>query len=348
MDFEKWCLINKIEKLPKEYIQKIRENDPVRKVQSRKKNIHGKFPSEKMGQSIQFESHTVELVGIYEMEHDVEVYEYYDQPDTIQLQYLSKEGNKVYANHTPDFFVIRLDSVGFEEWKSEDKLLELMLTQPNRYCKDDDGNWRCPPGEEYAAKFGFYYKLRSSSEINYCLQRNIYFLEDYYEESNMAIDNQNKSRIEDYISENQGVSLDRLLLVSHEYGISADDIYSLVVSNSIYINLYKYALAESEYALVYTDEQISLAYERMTAKSEEGLDLAKMVQMVEGNKILWNGNIWTIINVGVSNITLINQDGEDIHPTISMFESWVIDGKITNSNTQESTFIQGLLDVLVY
>ncbi|MFL9458723.1 hypothetical protein AB0758_48005 [Tolypothrix bouteillei VB521301_2] len=40
-----------------------------------------------MGQTIQFESHTVELWAIYQMEHDPEVLEYYDQPPPFKIQY---------------------------------------------------------------------------------------------------------------------------------------------------------------------------------------------------------------------------------------------------------------------
>ena len=38
-----------------------------------------------MGVTIQFESHRVELAEIYEMEHDADVLEYYDQPPPIKL-----------------------------------------------------------------------------------------------------------------------------------------------------------------------------------------------------------------------------------------------------------------------
>ena len=39
-----------------------------------------RYPSRKMGVTIQFEDHRVELAGIYEMEHDATVLEYFDQP----------------------------------------------------------------------------------------------------------------------------------------------------------------------------------------------------------------------------------------------------------------------------
>ena len=40
-----------------------------------------------MGVTIQFESHRVELAAIYELEHDQDVVEYYDQPPTFKLDY---------------------------------------------------------------------------------------------------------------------------------------------------------------------------------------------------------------------------------------------------------------------
>ena len=57
----------------------IRRSPPVRGVAGRRGNIHGRYPSRKMGRTIQFESHT-ELGAIYIMEHDPSVLEYWDQP----------------------------------------------------------------------------------------------------------------------------------------------------------------------------------------------------------------------------------------------------------------------------
>ncbi|WP_266890022.1 hypothetical protein [Trichormus azollae] len=42
-------------------IPKIRATPPSRRIQERAKNLSGVYPSRKMGQTIQFESHTVEL-----------------------------------------------------------------------------------------------------------------------------------------------------------------------------------------------------------------------------------------------------------------------------------------------
>src|SRR5438477_397475 len=67
----------------------IRSSGPSRHVGGGRSNVSGRYPSRKMGVTIQFESHRVELAGVYEMEHDAGVLEYFDQPPSIKLDYAS-------------------------------------------------------------------------------------------------------------------------------------------------------------------------------------------------------------------------------------------------------------------
>jgi len=176
---ESWC--KEVGVLPhaRALIDQIRRSDPARRVGGGRSNVSGRYPSRKMGVTVQFESHRVELAGIYEMEHDVEVLEFYDQPIQIKLHYEAPGGKPLGVLHTPDFFVIRKTTAGWEEWKTEGDLLRLAEQSPKRYCSTENGQWRCPPGEVWAKEFGFYYRVRSSREINWVYQRNIQFLEDY-------------------------------------------------------------------------------------------------------------------------------------------------------------------------
>src|SRR6185369_14471600 len=98
-------------------IEQIRSAAPSRSVQSGAGNVHGRYPSKKMGMTIQFESHQVELPAIYELEHDAQVLEFYDQPPAIKLDYLGIDGRRRSHLHTPDFFVIGRDVIGWEECK---------------------------------------------------------------------------------------------------------------------------------------------------------------------------------------------------------------------------------------
>jgi putative transposase len=152
-------------------IETIRSSPPSRRVRSAPGNVSVRYPSRKMGVTIQAESHRVELAGLYEYEYDPLVLEFYDQPPAIKLVYESKNGRQVSVWHTPDYFVIRTDAIGWEEWKTEQGLERLAETMPHRCSRDAVGQWRCPPGECFAERFGLFYRLRSSAEIDWVVQR---------------------------------------------------------------------------------------------------------------------------------------------------------------------------------
>jgi hypothetical protein len=83
--FQQWCRARQFSGETCDLIARIRFSPPARRVQGRAGNVSGAYPSRKMGVTIQFESHTVELGAIYLMEHDEEVLEYYDQPPSFKL-----------------------------------------------------------------------------------------------------------------------------------------------------------------------------------------------------------------------------------------------------------------------
>jgi putative transposase len=128
-------------------VDTIRSSPPTRRVRSAAGNVSVRYPSRKMGVTIQAESHRVELAGLYEYEHDQQVLEFYDQPPAIKLIYQARNGRQVSVWHTPDYFVLRTDGIGWQEWKTDDGLERLSQTMPQRYCRDAVGHWRCPPGE---------------------------------------------------------------------------------------------------------------------------------------------------------------------------------------------------------
>jgi hypothetical protein len=96
-EFRQWCQQLGLKETTARAIADIRSEPPTRRVTSRVGNVSGRYPSRKMGVTIQFESHTVELAGIYQMEYDSDVLEYYDQPPSIQLLYQSSTGRRVKA-----------------------------------------------------------------------------------------------------------------------------------------------------------------------------------------------------------------------------------------------------------
>lgn len=213
-------------------IDRIRSCQPARRVQGGRSNVCGRYPSRKMGVTIQFESHRVELAAIYEMEHDADVLEYYDQPPALKLSYASGSGRRLGVMHTPDFFVIRATQAGWEEWKTEEDLLQLADHSPNRYRREGQGIWRCPPGEAQATMLDLYYRVRSSCQIDWTYQRNIQFLEDYLRAESPTVEHRIREAVLIMVSAHPGISLNDLFLAAKGLA-TPDDIYMLIASGAI-------------------------------------------------------------------------------------------------------------------
>ncbi len=238
-------------------IESIRSSPPSRRVRSAAGNVSVRYPSRKMGVTIQAESHHVELAALYEYEHDAQTLEFHDQPPPIKLVYESKNGRQVGVWHTPDYFVLRTDAAGWEEWKTEAGLERLEETMPHRYVRDESGHWRCPPGERFAEPFGLLYRLRSSADIDWVFQRNLRFLEDYLALEPSVID-EHSADILRLVEEQPGLHLDELY---RQLGsLSTDDTYALIAGNRIYVDLHAAPLAEPERVRVFRDAAIARAY----------------------------------------------------------------------------------------
>jgi putative transposase len=326
-EFNAWCNRLGLSHSSQELIQRIRTSEPSRSVGGGSKNVFGRYPSRKMRVTIQFESHKVELPFIYQMEHDEDVLEYYDQPNSIKLDYQGKNGRKLGVLHTPDFFVIRKSSAGWEECKTEEQLKKLAEKSPNRYILSEQKQWLCPPGEYYASQFELYYCLRSDSEINWNLQRNLVFLEDYLRIKNLQIETSIKEQIIDGITDKPGITLSELL----DSDLIADDIYTLITQEEIYLDLSNNLLAEPHKCLVFPNAQIAKAHSFMNASvSLQPEMIYPIINLTMGTNIVWDGKALTVVHVGATEIIFRGEQDNLIQLKRSEFETLVQQRKITN------------------
>ena len=212
-----------------------------------------------MGVTIQFESHRVELPKVYELEHDEDVFEFYDQPAPIKLEYQGKNGRNLAHFHTPDFFVIRTSTVGWEECKTEADLEKLAEKSPNRYARQDTGHWLDRPGTEYAKQYGFYYRMWSDAEIDWVLARNTIFLEDYFRRiESLVVKEDAAIEILDIVAEEPGILLRDLL--DRIKKASSDNIYALITTERLSVDLSKTQLAEPDRVRVFINKGIADSY----------------------------------------------------------------------------------------
>jgi putative transposase len=275
----------------------IRTSPPSRPVTGRAGNVCVRYPSRKMGVTIQAESHRVELAAIYLMEHDPAVLEYYDQPPPLTLTYRSPTDRKVTVRHTPDFFVIRTDGIVWEEWKQAEAMPALVARMPNRYVQDADGTWRCPPGEEAVAPFGGSYRVRTSAEIDWTLQRNLRFLDDYLRSDCPAVAPDLAATLVAHVAAHRGTTLAALLTT-----LAADDIdmlYALIATGQIALDLAAAPLAEPERVVLLSD----------------AVPLSHSTDMLPplGITVLWDGVAWFVINRGERTLALLSDTGTCTH-----------------------------------
>lgn len=313
-------------------IDLIRSSEPSRRVGGGRGNVTGLYPSRKMNGTIQFESHRVELPFVYEYEHDRGVLEYYDQPPPIKLLHKGEDKNGKERNigyiHTPDFFVIRRDSAGYEECKTEEDLRRLAEKSPNRFVRGEDGVWRCPPGEEAAAPYGLYYRVRSSAEIDWTFQRNIIFIEDYFRARSRAVAETARQAISQAVEAEPGLTL-RELLLRTEGSASPDDVYMMIATGELCVDWRAAALAEPDTVLVFSDQETATAYSRVVQiPAVTAANLIHLVDCKAGAKLTWDNQVWKIVNVGETKVGLLAEDGEYVGLPGSTFDELVRRGEI--------------------
>ncbi len=327
IDFENWYQSLNLPDEARALIQHIRNSQPARRVRSFRGNVVGRFPSRKMGVTIQFESHKNELPFIHEYEYDDTVLEYYDQPSPIKLIYEAANGRRLGVLHTPDVFLIRSLEAGWEECKTEEGLIELTAKNKNRYVRDPAGKWRCPPGEAYAEEFGLYYHVRTSAEINWTYQRNIEFLDDYFR-TDWAVPESIHTSILAEVKARPGITLRALL--KHLEGLASNDsIFLLIAAGELYVDLHAEPLAEPEKVCVFPDRDTALAFAALihTPKLDRN-DSPLFLNLAAGSAVQWDGKGWMIANVGETMVGLLEETGEFSEVPITAFEKLVRDGQI--------------------
>ena len=308
-------------------INDIRSSGPSRRVGGGRSNVSGRYPSRKMGVTIQFESHRVELAGIYEMEHDAAVLEYFDQPPSIQLDYESAAGKRMGVLHTPDFFVIRQGEAGWEEWKTEEDLRRLNTHNPNRYSAQKDGQWHCPPGMAYAERLGLYYRVRSSAEIDWVFQRNIQFLDDYLRCGKSSFEPTIRKAVRDCVVAEPGTSLSELFAKTRGVA-SRDVVYSMIARGELHVDLRAALMVEPDRVLVFTDSAASIESRRTL---QPQLPNSSLIDFRPENPFSWDGRLWEIANIGDNTIGLLGEDKAFVEVLLLVVEKLLKDGRIVGT-----------------
>ena len=120
--------------------------------------------------------------------------------------------------------------------------------------------WHCPPGEKHAAQFGFFYRVRSSAEIDWGLQRNLLFLEDYLHADKKGLDEKVVSSTVSLVAERFGITLQELFAIGK---IPSDIIFAMIAQGQLYVDLRAVPLAEPQRVRVFLDQETAQGTQRI-------------------------------------------------------------------------------------
>ncbi len=236
-----------------ELLISIRSSPPSRTPGAHRGNMPVWYPSKKMHCIIKAESAKVEFAFLLAAEHDDAILEIWDQPPSIPLEYLDKRGRLQRPMHTADYFIFGREECGWIECKPTDELLRLEKTRPNRFVRDEQGVWRCPPGETFAATYGLTYRVWSSDQINWMAQDNALYLEDYYQHlEQLSVPEQTLAVLCQLVDAQPAIMLADLREAAE--GIPADLINIAIARHDLHVDLGRYRLSEPAQTPVFRQE----------------------------------------------------------------------------------------------
>ncbi|MFK9090108.1 TnsA endonuclease N-terminal domain-containing protein [Bacillus salipaludis] len=327
-EFSVWCAKNNVSSLTSDYINKnIRQAQPARAVGGGEIGLSGRYPSKKMGLTIQTESGKVEGPAVLMLENDDDVIEYYDQPNKIKLNYINNAGKNGGSLYTPDFFVIRKNSAGWEEWKNEEDLIKLAKAQKWKYQKDESQEWRCEPGEEFAAYYGLTFKVCTNKQINWNLHRNYVFLDDFLRKKQLLdVKVEHFEEIKKILFQEPGITLKQLIDFSMNHKFKSDDVFISIIKSDIFVDLYAAPLAMPEMNKVFLHREHADMYKNLMECDEGQINVPK-ISLDVGSKVLWDNQVSSIINSGDKNISLLS-DGKYTDVPKDLFIRLINEGKV--------------------
>jgi hypothetical protein len=96
----------------------------------------------------------------------------------------------------------------------------------------------------------------------------------------------------------------------------ADDIYTLIATKQIYVDLKAERLANSDRVRVFSSQEIAQAFHLVTkVEAPTASSSAQIIQVAVGASFCWDGEIWEIVNTGSTSIGLLRSDGKFVELT---------------------------------
>jgi len=290
--------------------------------------MSGKYPSVKVGVSIAFESRTLELSCIHELEYSDDVLLYLDQAPKLKLVYMNGARKRSYLQ-TPDFVVVKNDQVVIIECKRLAVLQARSQEEPELYVIKD-GRWTCPPAEADARRMGMRYELWTEAHFSYANVANLLFLGDYLKEP-LEVPGYEAARkaIQQLLAVRAHLSIAALLSTLRAQGVCADHLYLAIARGEVAVDMDAVPVSQHDACMVYRDRITLAAFEACERTRPQSSPHVPLIHLEPGALLDWDSVPWTVLNVGASLVTLRSAERQQSLP-VSVIRNLIRDGLIAS------------------
>lgn len=307
-------------------------------------NWHGFAPSPKMGMAIGFESGTLEYPATTKCERDEAKIAYFNQAPYIKVTYTRANGKKGGHSTRPDFLVVEQGVIALVECKMEAELLRECQQRPWLYQREGD-HWVCPPGQRAAAEMGFSHWVWTEKTFTHIGIKNHLMLEDYLASNKdefVEADSEARRALLEYLETHPQSTITAIGHALREVA-NIDQIYRAVAFRVVEVNFDYDSLADQERCMLYRDAGTMQAFlaSATCPKIGKGWMKASQLTLKAGTELEWDGACWTLLNLGATEVTLVNSNG--MHPLPrEVFDDLVDKTKITQRTDASAAAGSGL------
>lgn len=234
------------------YVEGVRSTEPSRAVQSSDQcNVIYRYASKKMGCVVAVES-AEEYTFVTLQEFDDDVLEYWDQPTSVSVQYLAKDGRYRRSTYTPDFLILKKDKVELVQVKTSGACADLVKDRPGRW-QWIHGGYHDLAAEEYFSNFGLSHSVYLDGQNQKIRAENCRLLVHLRNQEADAPSPRQAALILEHLDANGVTTLDHLIRIFTLK--SAVPLLHLIAAGTIHTDLSRFRVAETQSCILGSNEE---------------------------------------------------------------------------------------------
>ena len=122
-------------------------------------------------------------------------------------------------------------------------------------------------------------------------------------------------------------------ILSSVGGVRANDIYAMIATEQLYVDLYAVPLVEHWRVQLWIDQPTYSAYKHLAINKIISFESTKLLP---NTSLIWDSQLWTLVNLGETTTTLLPKTGQPMQlPTAffyQLFDSGIINISQKNQN----------------